>query len=177
MPQIRTCQQILQQIERRPIEPLQVVEEQHQWMVRPGEHADEPPKDQLETPARVLGREIRSRRQASDDELQFRNELDDEPCIRAEGVAERVAPGCQIGFALSQKSLDQALKRLSERRIWDVTLVLIEFTRCEQTARRNKRFIELIHNGGLADTGMPGNKNELRLATGYDAVERSEQGV
>src|SRR6266702_3389558 len=96
-------------------------------MLRPGEHADESPKYQLETPARVLGRQIRSRRLASDDELQFRNELDDEPCVRAEGIAERVAPRRQISFALSQESLDQALERLSECRIRDIALELIEF--------------------------------------------------
>ncbi len=47
--QIRPGQQILQQIERRRVEPLQVVEEQRQRMLRPGEDADEPPKHQLET--------------------------------------------------------------------------------------------------------------------------------
>src|SRR5258705_13129675 len=37
--------------------------------------------------------------------------------------------------------------------------------------------MELIHNGGFADAGVSGNKNQLRLTTGYDAVERSEQSV
>ena len=35
--------------------------------------------------------------------------------------------------------------------------------------------MELIHNAGLADARVSGNKNELRLATGYNAIERSEQ--
>ena len=46
---IRLGQQILEQIERRRVEPLQVVEEQRQRMFRPGEDADEPPEHQLET--------------------------------------------------------------------------------------------------------------------------------
>src|SRR5882757_2597000 len=96
-------------------------------MFRSREHADEPTEYQLETSSRILGRQIGSRRMVSDNELQLRNELDDEPCVGAEGIAERVAPWRQIGFALSQKSLDQALKRLSERRIRNVALVLIEF--------------------------------------------------
>src|SRR6266853_6386294 len=37
--------------------------------------------------------------------------------------------------------------------------------------------MELIHNGGLADAGVSGNKNELRLAPGCNAVEGSEQGI
>src|SRR5262249_57003094 len=34
--QIRPGQQILEQVERRRVEPLQIVEEQRQWMLRPG---------------------------------------------------------------------------------------------------------------------------------------------
>src|SRR3984885_13663583 len=101
MPQTRPRQQILQQIERRRVEPLQVVEKERQRMLRPGKYTDKPPKCQLETPARVVGRQIRKRRLVSDDELEFGNELDDEPSVRAKGVAERVTPGRQIGFALS----------------------------------------------------------------------------
>ena len=55
--QIRLRQQILEQIERRRVEPLQVVEEERQRMLRPGEHADEPPEHQLETALRVLWRQ------------------------------------------------------------------------------------------------------------------------
>ena len=55
--QIRPGQQILQQIERRRVEPLQIVEEERQRMFRPGEDADEAPKHQLETALRVLWRQ------------------------------------------------------------------------------------------------------------------------
>jgi hypothetical protein len=39
--QIRADQQILQQVERRRVEPLQIVEEERQRMFRTGEDADE----------------------------------------------------------------------------------------------------------------------------------------
>ena len=52
--QIRTGQQVLQKIERHPVEPLQIIEEQRQWMLRPGEDADKPPKHQLKTLLCVL---------------------------------------------------------------------------------------------------------------------------
>ena len=55
--QIRPGQQILQQIERRRVEPLQIVEEQRQWMFRPGEYADEAPKHELKTALRLLWRQ------------------------------------------------------------------------------------------------------------------------
>ena len=46
----RWIQQILEEIERRRVEPLQVVEEERQRMLRPREHPDEPPEDELKTP-------------------------------------------------------------------------------------------------------------------------------
>ncbi len=74
--QIRSDQQIFEQIKCRRVKPLQVVKEERQWMLRPGEDADKPPKHQLETPLRVLGRKLRRRRLVADDELQFGDEID-----------------------------------------------------------------------------------------------------
>ena len=57
--QLRPGQQILEQIERRSVEPLQVVEKERQRMFGPGEDADEPPEHELETLLRVLRRASR----------------------------------------------------------------------------------------------------------------------
>ena len=72
VPHIRLRQQVLDEVERRRVEPLQVVEEQRQRMLRPGEDADEPPEHQLEAALRVLWRQLRDRRLVSDDELSVR---------------------------------------------------------------------------------------------------------
>ena len=85
---IRPGQQILEQIERRRVEPLQIVEEQRQRMFRPGEHADEAPKHQLEPPLRVLRRKLGNRRLVADDELQFGDEVDHEPAVRAQRLQQ-----------------------------------------------------------------------------------------
>src|SRR5580692_12073367 len=53
---VRLGQQILEQIECGRVEPLQIVEEERQWMFGPREHTDEPPEHQLETSLRVLWR-------------------------------------------------------------------------------------------------------------------------
>src|ERR1700737_894275 len=66
---LRPGQQIPQQVERRHVEPLQVVDEQRQWMFRSGEDADKPSKHQLETPLRVLWRKLRDRGLFSNDVL------------------------------------------------------------------------------------------------------------
>ena len=57
VPHVRLGQQVLEQVERRRVEPLQIVEEQRQRMLRPGEHADEAPEHQLEAALRVLRRQ------------------------------------------------------------------------------------------------------------------------
>jgi hypothetical protein len=44
VPDIRLRQQVLDEVERRGVELLQVVEEQRQRMLRTGEHAEEPPQ-------------------------------------------------------------------------------------------------------------------------------------
>ena len=63
----------------------------------------------------------------------------------------------QLGFALRQKAPDETLKSLSERRIGDVALVLIELAGCEQPARRNEHLVQLVDDRGLADAGISGN--------------------
>ena len=55
MLQIVAGQQIFEQVECRGIQPLQVVEEERERMFRSCEYADEPPKDQLKTSLRFRG--------------------------------------------------------------------------------------------------------------------------
>ena len=65
--------------------------------------------------------------QVSDDQLQLGDQVDHEPSVRAQRLQKGVAPTAQLGVALAEKRSDEALKSLYERRIRDVTLVLIEF--------------------------------------------------
>ena len=44
MPHVGLAQQILDQIQRRGIEPLQIVKEQGEWVLRPREYVDESPE-------------------------------------------------------------------------------------------------------------------------------------
>ena len=125
----------------------------------------------------LLRRKLRDRRLLSDEELQFGDKVDHEPPVRAQRLAQRVAPAGQFGVALAQKRADQALKRLRQRRIGDVALVLIELAGGEKAARRHQRLVQLIDDGGLADAGIAGDQHQLRPAAGDDAVEGGEQGL
>src|SRR5262249_13148209 len=112
-----SAQQVFHQVERRRVEPLQVVKEEHQRMFRPSEDADKLPKYQLEAPLCVLWRKLRDRRRLSDDELHFRNEVRDQSCVRPQGVPQRVAPRRKVRFAFTEQRPDQALKGLCQRRV------------------------------------------------------------
>src|SRR5580700_920321 len=127
MSQIRPGQQILQEVESRSVEPLQIVEKQRQRMFRPGEYGNEAPENELETALRLLRLKLQDRRLVSDDELQFGDEVGHEPCIQLERLQKRAAPDRQFGVALAEKRSYKALKCLHQGRIGNVALVLVEF--------------------------------------------------
>ena len=78
---------------------------------------------------------------------------------------------------LPSSGSDQALKRLRQRRIGNVALVLVELARGEQPARRDKRLVQLVDDRGLADAGIARDQNQLRRAARDHAIEGGEQGL
>src|ERR1700733_1197128 len=66
--QIRLGQKVLQQIEGRFVEPLQVVEEERQWMFRSCKCADKAAKHELKAPLRLLRLKLGNRWLVSNDE-------------------------------------------------------------------------------------------------------------
>jgi hypothetical protein len=86
-------------------------------MFGPGEDVDKPPKHQLETPLRVLGRKLRNRWLFSNEQLQLGDDVGDQSAVRAQRLQKSFAPTAQLGIALPEKSPDQGLKSLRERRI------------------------------------------------------------
>src|SRR6202030_195275 len=151
---IRLRQQILEQIERRRVQPLQIVEEQHQRMFRPGEDAEEPAEHQLEPALRLLRRQLRDGRLDPDDELHLRDEADDKLAVRADRLRQGITPLFHLGFALDEDLTDQGLQGLRQGRVRDVALVLVELAGREEAARRNERLVQLVHYRGFADAGI-----------------------
>src|ERR1700722_1001012 len=79
--QVRPGQQILQQIQRCRVEPLQIVEEQGQRMF-PCEHADKSTAHELEAALRILSRKLSNWWLFSYDEFQFGNQIHNELSVR-----------------------------------------------------------------------------------------------
>src|SRR5215470_3888758 len=79
---IGLAQQVFQKVERRRIEPLQVIEEKREGMFRPSKDTDQLPKHHLEASLRVLRRKFNDRRQPANEELQFGYEIDHQSSVR-----------------------------------------------------------------------------------------------
>ena len=62
VPHIRLGHQVFEQIKRRDIEPLQIVQEQGERMLGPSEDPQKPSEHELEAALRVLWRQFRDRR-------------------------------------------------------------------------------------------------------------------
>src|SRR5262245_11891492 len=139
--------------------------------------ADEPAKHQLKPALRFRRRQIRYRPLFPDDVPQFGHEIDNKQPIWFQRVPKRITPGAQFVFASAEKLSDKALECLGQRRVRDVSLVLVELAGCKQAPRRNERLVELIDDGGLADARVPGDQHELRPPARDDAVKGGEQGL
>src|SRR6266436_4716806 len=175
VPHLRVRDQVLEEVERRCIKPLQIVEEQRERVLLPGEYAEKPPKNYLKAVLRFVRRQVRDRRLFSDHKLQRGNEVDDKLTVRAQRLAQGVPPPAKLRLALAQKRTHKALEGLGQGGVRDVPLVLVELAGREETTRRDEHLVQLVHRRGLANTGIAGHEHQLRGAVGHDPVEGSEQ--
>ena len=173
---IRTGSKILEQIERRRVEPLQIVEEQRQRMFRPREHSDKSPKDELESTLALCGGSsgtggcspMMSFNSGTRSTMSFRSD----PAPREARRAKAPAPLRSCRAAAGSGS-----ERLAPAWIRNVAFVLIELAGGEKAARRHERFVQLVYDRRLADAGITGDQDEFRGAAVDDAIEGGEQGL
>src|ERR1700692_4729976 len=118
----RVRDQMLEEIERRRVEPLQIVEDQRERMFRPCEYRDEAPEDQLESILSVLRWKIRHRWLRADYKFQFRDKVNNEQPVWAQRLLKMLAPTLELGLALTQQPPDAALERLRQGGIGGVAL-------------------------------------------------------
>ena len=92
VPHLRVRDQMLDEVERGGIQPLQIIEEQRERMLRRGERAKEAPEHQLKSVLRFLRRQVGNGRLFPDDELQFGNEVDHQLSVRPERLCQGAPP-------------------------------------------------------------------------------------
>ena len=106
VPHLRVRDQVLEEVERRCIQPLQIVKEQRERVLLPCEYAEKPPENHLEAVLRFLRWQVWDRRLFSDHELQLGNKVNDELTVRAERLAQGIPPSAKLCLALAQKRAD-----------------------------------------------------------------------
>src|ERR1700722_5837973 len=166
---------MLNKVERRRVQPLQIVEEQSERVFLARKYPNKAPENHLKAVLGVLRRQVRDRRLFPDHELQFGNEVDDQLTVRAQRLAQEVPPPPELRLALAKKRPDKAPEGLGQGGVRDIALVLIELARREQTALRDQRLVEFVHQRRFADAGIAGDEHELGPAVRHDPIEGAEQ--
>src|SRR5260370_25680142 len=115
---------MLEQFKCGRIQPLQIVEEQCEWVFLARKHAEEAPEDHLESILPILWWQLRDGWLRSDNELQLGNKVDDKPAVWAQRLPQRLAPRRKGRFGFAEQRPDQVLKGLCPRRVGNVALVL-----------------------------------------------------
>ena len=101
----------------RRVEPLQVVDENHQGVPGSCKHPEKVPEDGLEPQLRFQWRERGNRRLRTDQNCQLGNEVGQKASLLADGLSDRVAPTVYIGVLAVQDLTDQPLEGLSQCRV------------------------------------------------------------
>src|SRR6202035_42221 len=128
-------------------QPLQIVEEKRQRVLRAGEYPKKAAEKRLEARLSLPRRKVGDRLLGSDDEL----------AIRSQCLAQGVAPMSDLDFVPTQYLADQSLECLCQRRVGNITLVLIKLARCKKSAWRHKSLVKFIDYGRFSDAGIAGH--------------------
>jgi hypothetical protein len=103
---VRFGEQLSQQVGRRRVQPLEIVDEDDEWVLRAGEHPQELAKDATEA-VLSFGRPLyRHRRLRTHDPGKIGDQVDDDLGVVAERVAERKAKLAEPRVCFEQELLD-----------------------------------------------------------------------
>src|SRR6516165_9002163 len=146
-------------------------------MLRSRKYADEATEHEHETALRLLWVKCRDGWRLTDDQRQFGNEVGQESGIGLQRFQQGVAPARQLRFGLAEQRAHQALKRLHQRRIGDVALVLVELAGRKEPARGHQHLVQFIDDRGFADAGIAGDQHQLKRAATNYPIDRGDQGA
>src|ERR1700758_4021364 len=174
---VRIGNEVLHEFKGLRVQPLQIVEEQRERVLWPGERTEETPEHQLEAVPRVLRRQVRNGWLFANDKFQLGDELNDQLPTGTHGVQQEGPPLLHFRFALDEDLTDQSLEGLCQGSVRDVPPVLVELARRKQPANRNNRFVQFIHHGGFANAGITGYEYKFWRTLCHDPVESRQQSV
>src|SRR6516165_3716870 len=167
--------ELLYEAERRRIEPLQIIDEDHQRMLGPSEYADEAPEHGLEADLGVQRRKCGHVRLRTDHPNELRHQVREQAAVGPHRLEDGVAPPRDLGRFSVQDLPDQRLESLGHARVWDVATALIELAGDENATRKHDLLVQFADHRRLADPGVARHELKMRFAGRGDAVERIEQ--
>ncbi len=113
----------------------------------------------------------------ADQEFHLGDEVHDQLPVRAQRLADGVAPAGDFGVARAQDVAHEALECLGQCGVRDVLRILVELPGRKEAARRDEHLVQLVDHRGFADAGEPGDQHQPGSALSDDAVEGSHQRV
>src|SRR5215471_21312680 len=125
-------------------------------MLLAGEYSEERAKHRLEPPLRFLRGKLWDGYLLTHHELELGDELYNKLTVGTHGIPDRVTPAPDLKLSLAQNLPHHSPEGLGESPVRDVALILIELTRNEDATGRNNYLVKLVHDRGLADTGITG---------------------
>src|SRR5215831_18573512 len=112
MSHARLSGEMFQQVESCSVQPLKVVEEQHERSLRSSKHADKLTERPVEAIPRILRREVGNGWLTPNDDLELRDQVDDELSVRAQGLLKLVPPAADLRIALAKDLTQETLESL-----------------------------------------------------------------
>ena len=164
---------LLEKLQRGRVGPLQVVQEDHQGVIRLREDAQEAREQRMEPVPRFDGTDLGHRCLRTEDVLELRHEGDQELPVRRDRVLDLLPPALQRCFGLREQLPHHASKRLRQAGERDAALKLVELARGVEALPRGDLRAQAFHQGGLPDAGsardqqeLPGARTGLRESVG-----------
>nr|WP_231906458.1 hypothetical protein [Cupriavidus gilardii] len=173
--------QVAKQVQRRGVQPLQIVQEQDQRMPGTGEYPDEAAEHAQEARARLGAGKLRDLRLRAEQMLQVGDQVDDQAAMAAQRRLQRRTPGLQLMLGLAEQLANQRLECLGHGCVRLGALVLVELADREGGGRRREGLAQCVDQRGLADTGIAGDQHHPALArigdVGISGFELRQLGV
>ena len=122
VPHLGMRRQVFEQLKRRGVEPLQIVEEQGKRVLWAGEYPEEPAEHPLKPVLALLRWQLRNRRLRADDQRELGDQNHHELAIGAQRLEQRLPPVLYLLLASAEELAHQQLKGLRQGDVGDVTL-------------------------------------------------------
>jgi hypothetical protein len=162
--QLGVAREPLDQLERRGVAPLQVVEEDHGRVALAREGPDQRPKRRVEPVRRLGRRQLRDRRRIAEQARQLRQGVEQHAGVGRQRGRQLAAPGRDAPLRLAEDLQQVPAQRLGQRRVGGVARELVELAAAEVPAVAHQRSVDLPDQRRLADARGAGEQHQLVAA-------------